>query len=641
LICSIFQVERLYTYPVMKPSFILFLLCQDAVNGFMPYKPSAAIQKKTTILAMSDGAGDDYDDWFADFDPSQFESNDQDKGSSSSRAADHDYSRDTVDMSNVDLNTVNYLISERLYMRKTGKFDQADAMRDELMEKHGVMIRDKERVWRSGCSASGSGTRWSPGNQGRGGYNQRGGGYNQRGGGDNRGRGRGYRKSDFGPNGHDYNMARGAGPIQSTLSEDEIHALLAERLECKLARDYPTADEIQAELIEAGVNVNDKQKEWRADGATFADFTARKYVESPNSSSEDADEIQVLVDERAAAKSERLYQKADAIRDELTDKFDVVIDDRRLQWSVGGDFGFDQRNERKDRFEPFTMSPGFSSVEDSDEIQKLVEERDVARSNREYDVADQIRDELKERNIFVDDRKRQWSVGRNFGEDRRTYSRRGGGDISEEDEKEITGLLAKRFEHKKNRKFKSADAIRDRLRDDFHVQIDDRNQEWHVVNENYVMAPGSALLDSETQETIEEMVNQRADAKLKKDYETADSIRDVLMDRYSVSIDDRVKEWTKLDVTRTNDDGELGGKDDFKVSIESEDASEDADTLDKLDDLLDDMVSEKPEESAEGELAKSAEDLGKLTVPELKERLREQNLPVSGRKSELIERLMA
>lgn len=586
----------------MKLSFALFLLYSEASSAFLaPRFPLIAgvntAAKSPVILSMdSTDETDDYDDWYADFDPSDYEKHDnsnQGQSYGGNRSGDHDYTRDTsVDNSNVDLNTVNYLIGERLQLRKTGRFDQADAIRDELLAEHGVMVRDKERVWRSGCSASGSGQRWSPGQK-------------------NKGYDRKNRQTDFGPNGHDYNMARGAGPIVSSLSEKEIHELLAERLACKLARDYKNADMIQEELLEAGVMINDRQREWRADGASFDGYNSRKYNQSPHSAhTEDADEIGSLIAERAKAKSERLYKKADAIRDDLLDRFDVSVDDKRLEWSVGGDFGVVQKQKRA--FEGFEQAPDSLPVEDSDEIQQLVKERDTARADRNFERADQIRDELMERNIYIDDRKRQWRAGSfaDIRESRDAYNRRGGGSISEEDEKLIGDLLKKRFEHKKNRKFKSADSIRDRLRDEFQVQIDDRNREWHIVTTDYVMAQGSSPVSEDTKAQIEELVSQRAMAKFQRDYATADSIRDVLMQRYSVSMDDRVKEWSILNTSDFDEDFVEDEGDDF-----------------------DEVLSE------EVTILDDSNDLEKLTVPELKERLREAGLPVSGRKAELIERL--
>jgi len=71
---------------------------------------------------------------------------------------------------------------------------------------------------------------------------------------------------DFGPNGHDYYLSEESGPNTSSLSEPEIHGLLAERLQAKMCRNFDIADNIQNDLITAGVFVQDGLKECRADG---------------------------------------------------------------------------------------------------------------------------------------------------------------------------------------------------------------------------------------------------------------------------------------------------------------------------------------------------------------------------------------
>ena len=119
-------------------------------------------------------------------------------------------------------------------------------------------------------------------------------------------------------------------------------------------------------------------------------------------------------------------------------------------------------------------------------------------------------------------------------------------DRTEEEEELITQLLKERSACKRDRQFGQADRIRDRLRDEFQVRVDDKNQEWHIVTSEYVMTAGSHPLDDATQAYVEDQVKKRAIAKLNRDYTTADAIRDELMDDYLVSIDDRVKEWTAL-----------------------------------------------------------------------------------------------
>jgi hypothetical protein len=104
------------------------------------------------------------------------------------------------------------------------------------------------------------------------------------------------------------------------------------------------------------------------------------------------------------------------------------------------------------------------------------------------------------------------------------------------------------------------------------------------------------------------------------------------MQEYLVSIDDRVREWVKLD---GQDDGNNYSGDSTTSSIMSEDEEVESD-----EDAHED-AEEAPVVVAEAPMEEAAEDLEKLTIPELKDRLRAAELPVGGKKSELIERLTA
>lgn len=269
-----------------------FLVSSNAINGDSADSVDEAPATK----------GDEYDDWYADFDPSVYDtysgmgssdSNDDNNTSDSfgggggrsygggrgrggggrgggrgggyggggrsrqqdQRSVQHDYERDTSrDASNIDEAAVNDLLNERLAAKFRRDYDTADAIRDQLLEEYSVGVFDKDRMWRTGCSPSGSGMRGG----GRGG--DRGGR-----GGDRGGRGRGGPQSrrpaqNFGPNGHDYEVSPDAGPNQSDLEDAEIHEMLADRLQAKLARKFHIADEIQSQLLAAGVYVHDGGK---------------------------------------------------------------------------------------------------------------------------------------------------------------------------------------------------------------------------------------------------------------------------------------------------------------------------------------------------------------------------------------------
>ena len=632
---------------------------------------------------------DEYDNWYDDFDPSEF--GEPDDGNFMGAGSGHDYSRDSdADNSQVDLDTVNSLIAERLKARKTGQFDIADSIRDQLLDQHGVLVKDMERVWRSGCSRNGSGQKWLGGRQ-RGPKAKRG-------------------KQDFGPNGHDYDLVTEAGPNVSDLSDPEIHDLIAERLQCKLARDFQTADRIQEQLFSSGVAVHDGMKLWRADGEGFGDMENsgrsgkpgreagsrndrnRPYEQSPNSlETDDAAEIQSMVEERTEAKKIRNFGLADAIRDELRDVFNVEVDDRKRMWSVGGDFGANNRDRRRAPFQKapwsetpddadeiqrlvemrdaaradrdfataddirddlvdrniyiddkarewsvagggvrqnrsqprqaFAMSPQSDAPENADEIQRLVELRDTARADRDYVTADSIRDELMDDyNVFIDDRSREWAVGDILSKDAKSnkpngiFTRTGGGALSKEDEESIIELLRERDAAKCDKDYDTADSIRRQLNEDFLVQVDDKNREWHVVTNEYVQSVDSSIvLEASVESYISEQVANRAAAKLNKEYDVADEIRDELENEYNVQIDDRLKVWSVRSRPTTSQDSEY----------------------DEIENFSDAEASE-PEVTTLSE-----EDLNALTVPELKEKLKAAGKPVSGRKAELIERLLS
>ena len=111
--------------------------------------------------------------------------------------------------------------------------------------------------------------------------------------------------------------------------------------------------------------------------------------------------------------------------------------------------------------------------------QDLIQQREEARKDRDFVMADEIRDDLIARDIYIDDRRRQWSVGRPapsgrasaFGDrggrdasmGAASFTRRGGGDLSAEDEQTIVQLLEERNDCKRNKQFGKADRIRDRL----------------------------------------------------------------------------------------------------------------------------------------------------------------------------------
>eukprot|EP00548_Thalassiothrix_antarctica_P013623 CAMPEP_0194172406 /NCGR_PEP_ID=MMETSP0154-20130528/6899_1 /TAXON_ID=1049557 /ORGANISM="Thalassiothrix antarctica, Strain L6-D1" /LENGTH=615 /DNA_ID=CAMNT_0038885079 /DNA_START=87 /DNA_END=1931 /DNA_ORIENTATION=- len=502
-------------------------------------------------------------------------------------------------------------------------------------------------------------------------------------------------KKDFGPEGHDYKLADDAGPSISSFSEDKINSLIAERLQYKLNGEYSSADAIYEELFENNVVIYDKKQVWRADGQTFSDDNGGQqqprrsrgqYVKSEYSSPiEDEELIQKLLDERSKYKASRIYKKADEIRDGLISQYNVYIDDKVQEWSVGGNFGHRQQlltvKKKQNRFSEMIMAPNSPTVPNDDfikKIQELVNTRDAARGDRDFITADQIKEDLLDRyNVYLNDKYRQWSVGRpdsivevddeqnnnndtegrkmrrrpqqgnNNDEPPPLYRRRGGlgSRLTREDEQVINDLILQRDDAKQERDYKVADDIRDRIRNEYTVYIDDRNQEWYIISNEYTASKFSVPCPSVQQE-IEQLVAQRAEARDTRNYDLSDEIRDTLLQRYQVSIDDRIKEWTKLDeeqydyylnnnsvaTTKTKDDNkkedkelnnrldDLFGDDSDDDAIEKKEIREEESIQQQVPEevVVSDDAAADDKQSSDEEMTIKRDELLKLTVPELK-----------------------
>lgn len=484
----------------------------------------------------------------------------------------HDYTRAQDDDTAVyvDKETVEKLLGERLKCRKTGEFERADGIRDQLLGEHGVTIWDKERVWTTNRARRGGSNRH--GNNGR--Y------------GDERSNGRSdngryerstpSRRRDFGPKGHDYRMT--GGPIDEsrcTISEDQIDQLIAERLQFKMSRSFREADAIQDALTGQGIFVNDGFKEWRGDGEDWGqgargnnsrgngDFGPREYSQrgpGMGLSTDEKELISGLVAKRSQAKATRDYDLADSVREQLTSDYAVTIDDKKFQWSlISEEYIFS------------SSSPNPLSDDVIENIQNQLADRSIAKQRRDFNTADDIRESLTE---------------------------------------------------------------------EYNVEINDREKEWSIASlddEEYTFSSSSSNpLPDDVVENIQNQLAERSIAKQKRNFESADAIRESLNEVYNIEIDDRNKEWTIAGLEEDDDDS--------PVSLGyAEDDEEDDDDEEESEEEYDD---EEEEEAIVSQLEETdstitIESLNSLTVPQLKEKLRDVGLPVSGRKSELIERLTA
>ena len=148
-----------------------------------------------------------------------------------------------------------------------------------------------------------------------------------------------------------------------------------------------------------------------------------EYSSDDNLSEDDVQAIEALVAQRIKAKQARDYDTADDLRYQLTSEYNVQVDDRLRQWSVGGNFGringdrnTNDKSNSNVRDRVFVRRGGGNLTnEQVAEIAELVQERDEAKRNFDYETADAIRDTLDARfSVRVDDRSKYFCLGLRF-----------------------------------------------------------------------------------------------------------------------------------------------------------------------------------------------------------------------------------
>ena len=601
------------------------------------------------------------------------------------------YARDPDDDRSVivDEVAINDLIKHRSQAQFKRDYDLADKIRDDLNQLHGVYVWDKDSLWTTSSLAPRQ--HFQPSQQKYQDFIT------------------GKPRREFGRHGHDYiQIGVGINTDHCPLTLHEIHQLLANRLQFKLAKKYTQADEIQNSLYQNGVRIHDKLRQWRADGHFFQDLeeivSGKKYTIHQFSTTPDehlSAHIQTLVEAREDSRSDHDYITADQIRDQLWKTYRVAVDDASRTWSVGGDFGPNGTfrwtddgpiNPRvgvdptltKDwrKFGAYNQSTSSEKLHDPDvkeEIENLVHDRLEAKRVKDYSVADEIRDHLYEMyNISVDDKLRQWSVGGDFGIGSRNvretsptapdgkkqssfvrvYNHRGGNGILSDADVVLVEALVQRFAEERARYNKqAAGSICNGLKRKYSVVIDNVNGEWYVQGDEYVLSHqykgALPTVIENARGEIEAMIRERSQAKAKKNVERADEIESDLMATYKIEMEDRLKEWTILE-----DVGAIKFDDNHDIFIGSQDTVIPSDNFAQDDSNIDfgidypmvDSVPGQEEEMTVGEGGKGIKEglnffddeatLSTLTVPLLKEKLRAAGLRVSGRKAELIQRIL-
>ena len=320
----------------------------------------------------------------------------------------------------IDAKRVDRLLADRNNLRRMRRYQEADAIRDELMAM-GVRVWDRDRLW--SCSErppSQAGLRSHERTRNNFYRNSQ-----------RRGSEPG-RDSPFPPRpiqrreprtfnewGHDYGRAEDceATTINGTTLL-AINNLLRQRLEAKFAKDFSQADALLQELeFKYSVTVNDGSKLWRADGKSFV----RKYLrQGPRIEGVDEASVEQLICERMAARKARDYRRADSILAELLEEHGVVVIDRDWRWRYvgtthdgeygeGGSYGrragidASSHDYQREMGDDAPIEPG-----QLERVHELLAQRLAKKKQRQFDEADALQEQLLDLGIGVDDRARVW-----------------------------------------------------------------------------------------------------------------------------------------------------------------------------------------------------------------------------------------
>lgn len=263
----------------------------------------------------------------------------------------------------------------------------------------------------------------------------------------------------------EWNAKRARIDLES-IPESEILRLVALRESARQARRFSESDAIRDELRAMGIELYDKDKEWKAkDGRKGKLFTA-----GPTECVLSDMEIQDRINEREEARKNKDWGQADALRDELR-IMGVELEDRTSTWRTSGG-----------RSGKYSMTPDSRPL-DGSAVKKIIAERERLRSAKDFDAADDLRRQLASFGVEVFDDERVWKSA--DGQQGVIIS--GGHEVDcFLSESEIAARVVQREEARTAKNWAQADAIRDALRKQ-GVELLDNQRQWCTTDGRHGM----------------------------------------------------------------------------------------------------------------------------------------------------------
>mmetsp|Transcript_121089 Transcript_121089/g.342610 ORF Transcript_121089/g.342610 Transcript_121089/m.342610 type:complete len:439 (-) Transcript_121089:28-1344(-) len=242
------------------------------------------------------------------------------------------------------------------------------------------------------------------------------------------------------------------------VSEADILHLVAQRESMRQARRFAESDAIREQLRALGVELYDKEKEWRSrDGRRGTLFTA-----GPAECQLTDAEIQQRVHLREEARKMKDFGQADALRDELR-MLGVELDDKSGSWSTA-----------TGRRGTYTGSGQTGVLSDGISIRKLVAERERFRSIQDFASADHVRQHLLQVGVEIYDNDRIWRSKSGL----QGVIITGGHEVEcRLSDEQIANSVAQREAARAAKNWGEADAIRDELRR-HGVELLDNAKQW-------------------------------------------------------------------------------------------------------------------------------------------------------------------
>lgn len=307
-------------------------------------------------------------------------------------------------------------------------------------------------------------------------------------------------------------------PSACSLTEDEVQALIRERMRSRRVQNFEEADGIKRRLEECGIELDDKSKQWRVGVPNESGHTFRRIggPVDPTVCALDEGRINALLQERARLRRAGSFEEADGIRSELR-RAGVRLDDKRGEWRADGVLADGTRmrpsipirtgadaddglNMHGHVYKEIGERMDASIVAlPRDEVHHLLRERMQARRAGEFKRADEILHRLRDEGVFVDDKSNTWKADV-LNEHGHEYAYIGEPfesmnlNITEE---EVHGLLKERARCKRRREFDRAEKIEWKLRG-AGVEMNEKRKLWNAFRRESRHGPGEGPKDAST-----------------------------------------------------------------------------------------------------------------------------------------------